>query len=61
MKAFREEAVIFPHGPGDSAGMKETMTVKVTNSIAVKTVTRTYMIKDGSTKVQQVTVERDFK
>lgn len=60
MDEFLKEEVTFDDMPADIRGWKQNSKIQVQGHNAIKTVTRTCRLKDGSEKVLTVTVEREF-
>ncbi len=60
MDAFLKEEVEFPHMPADIRGWKQNSKISVQGFRAVKTVTRTCRLKDGSEKIFTEVIEREF-
>ena len=60
MDEFLKEEVAFEDMPMDIRGWKQNSKIQVQGHRAIKTVTRTCRLKDGSEKVLTVTQEREF-
>ena len=60
MDEFLKEEVTFDDMPADIRGWKQNSKIQVQGHHAIKTVTRTCRLKDGSEKILTVTVEREF-
>ena len=60
MDEFLKEEVQFDDMPHDIRGWKQNSKIQVQGHRALKTVTRTCRLKDGSEKVLTVTIEREF-
>ena len=61
MDEFLKEEVEFNDMPPDIRGWKQNSKIQVQGHRAIKTVTRTCRLKDGSEKLLTVTVEREFE
>ena len=60
MDDFLKEDVEFSDMPPDIRGWKQNSKIQVQGNKAIKTVTRTCRLKDGSEKVLTETREREF-
>ena len=60
MDEFLKEDVEFSDMPPDIRGWKQNSKIQVQGNKAIKTVTRTCRLKDGSEKVLVETREREF-
>ena len=61
MDAFLKEDVEFDDLPADIRGWKQNAKISVQGNKAVKTVTRTCRLKDGSEKILERVIEREFE
>ena len=61
MAEFLKEEVEFDNMPADIRGWKQNSKIQVQGHKAIKTVTRTCRLKDGSQKVLELTIEREFE
>lgn len=61
MDEFLKEEVEFEDMPAEIRGWKQSSKIQVQGHRAIKTVTRTCRMKDGTEKVLTLTVEREFE
>lgn len=61
MDLFLKEEVEFHDMPPDIRGWKQNSKISVQGHRAVKTVTRTCRLKDGSEKTLTVNIDREFE
>ncbi len=60
MEAFLKEEVDFADMPPDIRGWKQNSKIQVQGHKAIKTITRTCRLRDGSEKVLTLVIDRDF-